>query len=143
MTSRLSLCGEWPPVIRLVSQTEIGVVDAGLVLHQRPDPTSEQTLVQSFIPVVTSQPHVLQYPPHAGLQHLPVAEVQPGAPQTRQDEGSVHGVVPHHVEGQPSVEPLLDGGLLPGGEPAVQVPGHHHVHLGVQDGQEPPQHSEE
>ena len=53
------------------------------------------------------------------------------------------GVVPHHVEGQTGVEPVLHSGLLSGGESAVQVPGHHQVHRGVQNGDESPQHPEQ
>ena len=89
------------------------------------------------------QPQILQHLLHGDLEYLPVTQVQPGAPHPRQDDGSMPGVVPHHVEGQPGVEPLLHGCLLPGGEPAVKVPGHHHVHRGVQDGEESPQHTEQ
>ena len=75
--------------MRLISLTKIRVVDTGLVLNQRPDPTSKQTLVQTFIPVVTSQPHILQDPLHASLEYFPLTQVQPGPPEASQDEGPV------------------------------------------------------
>ena len=143
-TSRLSFCWEWPPVMRLISSTKIGIVNTGLVLHQRPDPTSQETLIQPFIPVTTPPPHVLQHLLHPGLEYFPPArQVHPGPPQPGQNEGSVCRVVSHHVEGQSGGEPLLHSCLLPGGESAVQVSGHHQVHRGVQDGDESPQHSEQ
>ena len=40
-------------------------------------------------------------------------------------------------------QPVSDHGLLPGGQPAVQVPRHHDGHRGVQHGQKPPDHPED
>ena len=41
------------------------------------------------------------------------------------------GVVPHGVDSEAGLEPLLGGGHLPGADPAVQVPAQVQRHLGT------------
>ena len=84
-----------------------------------------------------------QEPLHGPPELLPVPGVEPGPPHAAQDLGAVHGVVPHHVEGEAALlQPLAHGRGLPGGQPAVEVARGHRVHQRVEQRQEPPHHAE-
>ena len=87
--------------------------------------------------------HIIKKLSHCLGQLCPQSRVHPCPPHPPQYLSPMLWVVSHHVEGQPGGEPLFNSCLLPGGESAVQVSGHHQVHHRIQDGDESPQHSEQ
>ena len=109
-----------------------------------PDVFMEKVLVWALLVRAGVQPGVGQHLVPGELPVVsPLLSVQLGSPASAHDRDGVPGMISHGVEAPVWLQPLHHSRCLPLREPAVQVPGHHHRHLRVQGGQEPPQHREE
>ena len=148
-----SLSREGSPVLWLISLTEVGIMYTGDLADYGPQEALQLSLVHSLDPSLSlglkvrkiishrcsCKPDLVNELQHGLCHQRPVPGVQPGAPHPCQDLFAMGNVVSHHVEAQPRLQPVLHRCLLPGGQSAVQVPGRHHGHLGVHQGDKSPQ----
>jgi hypothetical protein len=70
--------------------------------------------------------NILHGAPHSdqdmcAVSRMIMCNITPGAPHAAQDIGAVIRMIPHDVEGQTAVQPLVDGRHLPGGESEKNV----------------------